>query len=606
MSVIETSHPSPTTDPQQISDRAAQRALRRTAFWQMLGAVRRHKLPLIMTICFGFLNQGLSIASGAIGAYLTVLALTEPSAARLYPIFWLLVAVVLGRAVFAWLEMFVAHDIAYRLLADWRSEVYWALERLAPSYLLDQRSGDLSSTTMADVEKLEYFYAHTVCQVIIAFILLTIGIGVLAAMHWLLPLVLLPFVVFILGTPTVLLRWAERQGNALVSLMGNINAVAVDSVQGLREIVAFGQGDAQTRRLNQHSRSLMHAQLRYGSRSGVENAVIDALSACVILSIVALSAWLTATGRLERIWFPVSIILAASIIGPILELTGIARSYGVIVAAAERVFGLINRPHLVRDQVTQPPSEVIAPYVRFEHVGFRYQPQLAEALHDVSFAIAPGETVALVGHSGAGKSTCTHLLLRFWDVEQGRISIGGYDIRALPQTTLRDMIALVPQDIYLFNTSLLENIRLGRPAATTAEVEHAAQLALAHEFITALPDGYDTSAGERGVQLSGGQRQRIAIARAFLKDAPILMMDEAVSNLDTESEHALQLAMARIREGRTTLIIAHRLSTIRTADRLVVLDRGRIAEIGTHDELLLRNGVYARLIASQRGGIVPG
>lgn len=217
----------------------------------------------------------------------------------------------------------------------------------------------------------------------------------------------------------------------------------------------------------------------------------------------------------------------------------------------------------------------------------------------MSFQVKAGETVALVGHSGTGKSTCANLLLRFWDVKDGSISIGPHDIRSFTQKGLRDLIAVVPQEIYLFNTTILDNIRFGKPGAEENDVIRAAKAALAHDFIAALPDGYNTAAGERGAQLSGGQRQRIAIARAFLKKAPILLMDEALSNLDTKNEREVQSAMNALKEGRTTIIIAHRLSTILTADRIVVLRGGKIAQTGTHEALMQSAGYYRELIGKQ-------
>jgi ATP-binding cassette subfamily C protein CydCD len=237
--------------------------------------------------------------------------------------------------------------------------------------------------------------------------------------------------------------------------------------------------------------------------------------------------------------------------------------------------------------------------VRFEGVTFSYGPGEPQALKGVSFAVEPGQTVAIVGRSGAGKTTTTQLLLRFWDPDTGRILLGGHDLHEFELDDLRAHVALVAQDTYLFNASLRENLCLARPDATQAELDEAMRLANAQEFVVGLPEGYDTVVGERGLQLSGGQRQRIAIARALLKNAPILVLDEATSHLDAENERLVRDALDQLMRGRTTLVIAHRLSTVRHADKIVVLDDGRVAEEGSHDALLARGGIYAHLIAAQ-------
>ena len=289
---------------------------------------------------------------------------------------------------------------------------------------------------------------------------------------------------------------------------------------------------------------------------------------------------------------------------PLVEVGTPLRNLGIVRAAADRVFALSKAPANVVDVAGGPVELASPPEVRFEGVTFRYRPDDPDALRAVTFAIPAGATVALVGASGAGKSTCANLLLRFWDPDEGRVIVGGADSRAIPIDQLRSVVALVPQDVYLFNASVRENIRLGRPDATDEEVALAAERALVGEFLDELPDGLDSAVGERGATLSGGQRQRIAIARALLRDAQVLVMDEAVSNLDTQSEQLLQVAMAEIRQGRTTLLIAHRLSTIRSADRLVVLEGGRVAETGTYAELIDAGGTFARLVAGQQLGLL--
>jgi ATP-binding cassette, subfamily C, bacterial CydC len=408
-------------------------------------------------------------------------------------------------------------------------------------------------------------------------------------------LALLLFVPLLASVPLWLARRADAQGQKVMAALGLLNADVVEAIQGQRELAIFGHGPSYLRRLTVRARAVATEQYRYGSRAGLEQGTIDGLLALAVLTAALVGVWLLSQGRLEPALFPLVIVLAGGALVPVIEVTQTARKLGEIKAGAARIFTIFNQKPQVADRghAARPADHA----VRFEHVCFGYGGERAAVLNDASFTLRPGETVALVGRSGAGKSTCGNLLLRFWDAEQGRVSIGGVDLRDMPLATLRGLVTAVPQDVHLFNETIADNIRLGRPEATQDEVERAARLAQAHGFIQALPQGYGTKCGERGVRLSGGQRQRIAIARAFLRDAPILILDEAVSNLDTENERALQAAMERIRRDRTVLVIAHRLSTIRAADRILVIENGRVVEEGRHDELLGRNGAYARIVA---------
>jgi len=572
----------------------------------LLRFMQRHRWMMTAGLLVNAVNTATGLGTAAVTAYLVGLAVTGASLAEMRP--WLigLPVLVLGRTAMMWLQAWIDHDLAYRLIAELRVALYDALARIAPAYLQTRRTGDLASAATSDAEKLEWFYAHTVATALVALAATPILIAVLILIHPIMAAVVTPTALLVATIPIWLSRIAARQGRELAVQLGTLNADAVDGVQGLRELVSFGAGRRFAARLEERSRTLARAQLAYGRRAGIELAGTDLLTSAGLVIVLATAAVLSARGEIALHLLPLAVVLAIYAYEPITNLVSIARGFGQVTAAAQRVYEILDQPDNVTERTSAAPLRIDAgaPLLSFDGVTFRYPGNTGLVLDGVTFEVGRGETVALVGHSGAGKSTCVHLAMRFWDVDAGVITIDGQDIRSVPLADLRSAVAFVPQDIYLFNVSIRENIRLGRSAASDAEVEDAARQAIIHDFIVALPDGYETVVGERGAFLSGGQRQRIAIARALLRDAPILLMDEAVSSLDVESERQVRIALDTVRRGRTTLVVAHRLSTILAADRIVVLESGRVAETGQHHQLMARDEVYARLIAGQRGGIV--
>lgn len=561
----------------------------------LLALLRPYRGLTIAAAASGVIYQLSRLLMAGAGAWLVGAAVTGSDRDDLVPGFILLGASIIPYVVAPWLETFLSHLAAYKLLADLRTSVYDAFERLAPAYLLERRSGDLGAVAISDVEQTELFFAHTLSPLVVA---ITVPVSALIVLAWLDPLlaaVLVPILVALALVPVLFGRVAERQGDAVRTRFGVVSAEVIDALQGVREIVMFGAQSRFREKIAAQERGLRAAAEANVKRSALQSGIIDCLSVAGLLSVLVAAAWLVANGHLRGSLYPVAVVLAATTFAPVVVLSEVARDLNVVAAASTRLRAILDAKPSVTDLVKQSPPCPPQPGIAFQSVRFRYRTELEDVLHDVNFSIEPGTTVALVGQSGAGKSTCAHLLLRLWDVSEGAILVGGNDLRAYRQEDLRRLTTFVPQDVHLFNISLRENIRLARPDASDEEIEHVARVACIHDHIAALPEGYDSIAGELGHQLSGGQRQRIAIARALLKDAPILIFDEAVSSLDAASEMEFNEAMASARRDRTTLIIAHRLSTIRTADRIVVLNGGRIVETGTYAELSLAGTDFSQI-----------
>lgn len=568
----------------------------------VLGLLGEQRRLVRWVIGFGLAGEGLLIAAGGVAAYLVGASLTGTAAGDLVSGVVALAACVPLIVLFQGLETYWAHRMSFWSHDQIRTSLFDAFDRLAPAYFIRRRSGDVATAATSDVELLELYTSHHLPTRVVATVvpvLATIGLGVL---HPVLLVALAPFLVLLATLPSWLRARAATQGHEILDRGGALAADLVDAVQGLREIVAFGAQDVQLGRIETNARTLGRARIAHGRRGGFEKAVSDTLVSLGLLAVVGVAAWLVTAGSLAPWAYPPAVVLAAAAFVPLAQVTGVGRELNRVAAAADRITGLLDEPATVTDSPTAARAAVSTPRIGFDHVSFRYTADLPDALREVSFAVEPGETVALVGHSGAGKSTCANLLLRLWDPATGTISIGGRDLRTLPLAQIPELVAYIPQDVYLFNGDVLDNIRIGRHDATDAEAEQAARTAQASDFIEALPRGYRTQLGERGARLSGGQRQRLAIARAILSPAPILVMDEAVSSLDTESELALHRAVTDLGGHRTILIIAHRPSTIRTADRIVVLRDGRVVDTGSYVDLLASGGPFAALVSH---GIAP-
>jgi subfamily B ATP-binding cassette protein MsbA len=499
-------------------------------------------------------------------------------------------------------QTYLLSAVGERVVAGLRQELFTRLLLMSPGFFAERRTGELTSRLTTDIGLLQGVLSHQIAEFSRQMLALVGGIVLLTLMQPQLTLTALGVVPLVVGSALFFGRRLRRMTTSVQDKVADATAVAEEAFSQIRTVQSFVQEPAERQRYGERIGESVRAALVRANIRGVFFGVLTFSTFVGIVIVLWQGGLLVLEGKLtpgELVQFLLYTITIAAAIG---ALASFFSSYQEAVGAAQRVFEILETDPAIADP--KSPTELPSPArgnVAFEGVSFRYQddPALPWILEGINLVCAPGEVIALVGPSGGGKTTLVSLLPRFWDPDRGRVLIDGIDIRTLRLADLRNAMAIVPQDPALFSGTIRENIAYARPGASLEDVETAARAAHADEFIERLPRGYETLVGERGIKLSGGQRQRVAIARAILKDPAILILDEATSNLDTESERLIEDALSKLLVGRTTLIIAHRLSTVRRADRLVVIDHGRIVEEGTHGELLELGGLYARLYQRQ-------
>ncbi len=503
-------------------------------------------------------------------------------------------------------DMFLRHALGEKFILDLRIRIYAWLQSLSLSFFERTSTGELMSRVTNDVAALENFVTHGSALSAVALLRLVGGAVILFVLDVrLAALVMIPVPIL-----AVSLRYFNTRIRPVYrrvrDRLGDINAKLQDNLSGIRVIQAFAQEDRELERFSRESEHYYTARvegIRYWSMFFPAMRFVASLGTVVVLGV---GGAMVVRGELTLGTLVAFLAYITSFYEPLNRLTEIDRVFQEAIAAGDRIFELLDQTTDIEDAPDAVALPPILGEVVFEEVHFRYssgestgKADPPQVLHDVAFRMAPGEVVALVGPSGAGKTSIANLLCRFYDPIHGRITVDGYDLRQVALDSLRRQVAVVLQDTFLFNATVRENLLYGKPDASDEELEAAAAAAYAHEFIEALPNGYNTEIGERGVRLSGGQKQRLALARAILADPRILILDEATSSVDAEAEYLIQQALESVLEGRTALVIAHRLSTIRDADKIIALEDGRIVEVGDHRDLMERGGLYSQLYQRQ-------
>ncbi len=483
---------------------------------------------------------------------------------------------------------------AQQLVFEMAKQLFEHVQRLSLRFYERQGTGEIISRATNDVGVLQQSISGgTVASAIRLFTMLAYAVLMLL-LHWQLALIVYATVPLLLLAGLVSANMLRSRYRLVQEKIADVNSALAEDISGVRVSKAFAREDAQRRRFQSENRENLQANMSTAQVQAVATPAIQLIAMLGMGIVLLAGSWFVIGGTMTLGTLATFVTYLIAFYQPIEQLSMVNRSIQQALAASERIFQFLDEPTEVLEKADAHDLHAVQGAVTFEHVSFAYNPGVP-VLKDINIAARPGETVALVGQTGSGKTTIANLIPRFFDPQEGRVALDGQDVCDLTLNSVRRSLAMVIQETFLFGTTVRENIRYGKLDATQAEIEAAAEQAHAHEFIAKLPQGYDSPVGEGGVMLSRGQRQRIALARAIIKDPAILILDEATSDVDTETEVLIQDALSRVMQGRTTFVIAHRLSTIRNADQIIVLDKGEIVERGRHEELLAHDGAYRAL-----------
>jgi ATP-binding cassette, subfamily B, bacterial MsbA len=565
----------------------------------LLRRLKPYTTPLIFGAIALLLSSAIGLAFPLIVRELLDAAFVKGNGGLLNELALLLVGIFAVQGVLSFVQVWLITSVAEKVIAKLRSELFAHLVRLSPGFFAEQRTGELTSRLSTDLTLLQSVMTYQSTELLRQLVYLIGGIVMLTITHPRLTVTTLAVVPVVVGAAFIFGRLMRKASTVVQDRIADAMGTAEEAFSQIRIVQSFTRERAESARYDAQLSDVVDAAIHRALVRGVFFGVITFAGFAGVAAVLwqggrlVLAHALTGGALVEFLFYA---FFVAAAVGALGQLFG---AYQEAIGAARRVFDLLEtKPTIADPPIVTPLPKPVRGDVRLTHVTFRYGSELPDVLHDVTFGIGPGEVVALVGPSGAGKTTIASLIPRFWDVQHGAVTLDSVDVRALALGDLRGAIGIVPQEPALFSGTVRDNIAYARAEATDAEVESAAHAAHAMEFIERLPDRMNTRVGERGVKLSGGQRQRIALARVFLKNPALVILDEATSSLDTESERLVEQAMEELLRGRSTLIIAHRLSTVRRADRVIVLEGGVIVEEGSHEALIASGGLYSRLHAA--------